>query len=72
MTIQAMTRKFKLGAMLLEDPMPTGTLNEVVEVLSGQFPMVRFTSIFESDAQLSSCNSYLIYDIKLPPVKVNG
>ena len=72
MAIKAMTRKFQLGAMLLEDPLPNGSLVDVVEVFSGQFPMVRLTSIFESDARMSSCNTYLVYDIKLPPVKVNG
>ncbi|WP_288987620.1 PRTRC system protein C [uncultured Pseudoalteromonas sp.] len=72
MKFQTLPRKFKLGAMSLEDPMPSGSLDQVVEVFGEQYPMVRFTRIFESDAVVSQCGLFLEYEIKLPPVKVNG
>ncbi|WP_100915910.1 PRTRC system protein C [Pseudoalteromonas spongiae] len=72
MEFKKLPRKFKIGAMLLEDPVPTGDLNQVHEILATQYPMIRHTHIFESDAVLSGCGTYLEYSIKLPPAKTNG
>lgn len=71
-TVQSLPRKFKLGATLLPDPNPSMSLDQVHETLSAQFPMMRHTHIFESDARLSKCGKYLEYPIVLPPVKTKG
>lgn len=70
--LQSLPRKFKLGATLLPDPNPEMSLEVVHETLSAQFPMMRHTHIFDSDARLSSCGTFLEYKIVLPPVKTKG
>ena len=64
-----LSRKFKVGATELADPLPGGTLNQVQELIAQQFPPVRHTCIFESDGRLSPCGGFIVYDIKPPPVK---
>lgn len=71
-SVENLERKFHLGSIELADPLPSGTLDEVVELLSTQYPMVRFTRIFESDGVLSSCGKSMEYKIQVPPVKTNG
>ena len=71
-SLENLERKFILGSIELADPIPSGSLDEVVELLSTQYPMVRFTRIYESDGILSSCGRYMEYTIQVPPVKTNG
>ena len=70
--IQQLARKFKIGALELEDPNPFGTLDDVQAALAAQFPMLRHTRIFESDATPSACGGFLVYEFILPPVKTQG
>lgn len=72
LTVQTLPRKFKIGATVLADPNPIGTLKECHAILAQQFPLLRHTTIFEEDARLSACNTYIEYEIQLPPVKVQG
>ncbi|MBW8191348.1 hypothetical protein K0504_09890 [Neiella marina] len=62
--------KFKLGSALLADPAPMADLARKVEMLARSFPQVRFTNVFEADAVIE--NGVKIYNIILPPPKVNG
>ena len=71
-SLELLKRKFLIGTIELEDPLPNGSLDEVAELLSTQYAMVRFTRIFESDGVLSGCGKFMTYNIKLPPVKTNG
>lgn len=71
-TVQTLPRKFKIGATLLPDPNPSMPLEVVHETLSTQFPMIRHSHIFESDARVSLCGTFLEYTIVLPPVKTQG
>lgn len=70
--IQQLKRKFKIGALELPDPIPFGSLDEVQASLAAQFPMLRHTRIFESDATPSPCGEFLVYEFILPPVKTQG
>jgi hypothetical protein len=71
-SVLALPRKFQIGASILEDVLPTGSLDEVSEILAHQYPVLRHTKIFESDAQLSECSTFLLYKVVLPPVKTQG
>lgn len=74
MTIKAkrLLRKFKVGALELADPAPNCSLNEVHELLVGQYPMLRHTQIFESDGVISSCGNFMVYEYIVQPVKTQG
>lgn len=67
-------RKFKIGALVLDDPNPSISINEVQEIHSKLFPQVRFTTIFNSDGQvgLHEEKTVLMFEYILPPVSVNG
>jgi hypothetical protein len=65
-------RKFIIGASVLDDPIPDGTLVEAKEMLANQYSLLRHTEIYESDANVSNCGAYLEYKVILPPVKTNG
>jgi len=72
MIIKQLPRKFKIGATILDDPMPLGDLSQVQSVLAQQFPMLRHTHIYEADGVLSDCATFILYAVILPPVKVQG
>lgn len=72
MTVSAPARRFIFGATVLEDPTPGMPLENVHETLSAQFPAMRHTTLFESDARVSDCGKFLDYKIVLPPVKTQG
>lgn len=72
MTISTLPRKFKIGATIIEDPCPTLPLEQAHEVLCQQYPMLRNTHIFESDARVSTCGTFIEYEAILPPVKTQG
>lgn len=71
-------RKFKIGALVLDDPNPSLSVSQVQEVHAKQFPQVRFTTIFNSDgvivddATQNSVAPYLLFEYVIPPVSVNG
>ncbi|MBD1389433.1 hypothetical protein IC617_08340 [Neiella sp. HB171785] len=69
-TAQSLPIKFKLGATLLDDPAPHESLAKKQELLAQQFPQLRFTHIYESDAVIESGTK--VYPILVPPPKVNG
>lgn len=62
---------FKIGARLINAPLPQGSLQENVSQLSKTFPQFRWTKVLDSDAQIQEDGS-LLYELVLPPVKVNG
>ena len=62
--------KFKLGAALIDDPAPTESLARKQQLLAQQYPQVRFTQIYESDAVIQ--DGCKIYPILVPPPKSNG
>lgn len=57
---------------MIADPASSMTLKEVHELLAQQFPLIRHTQLFDSDARISECCQYLDYEFVLPPVKTNG
>lgn len=63
--------KFKVGARLINAPLPMATLQENVKQLSKTFPQFRWTQVLESDAQPQDDGS-LLFELILPPLKVNG
>lgn len=63
--------KFKVGARVINAPLPQGTLQENVSQLSKTFPQFRWTKVLDSDAQPQEDGS-LLYELLLPPVKANG
>jgi hypothetical protein len=71
---QQAIRKFKLGALVLDDPNPTAELEEVQRLLAKQFPQVRHTHIYSSDGIVSEVNGAQVvtYEFIVPPVSVNG
>ena len=72
MQLKQLPRKFKIGATTLDDPMPSCELEQVQSALAQQFPMLRHTHIYEADGVLSECATHIMYNIVLPPVKVQG
>ena len=61
-----------MGGVILSDPLPKGSLDQVKAILAQSYPQIRHTSIFEHDAKLSECGEFIDYHIILPPVKTNG
>lgn len=72
MTTNALKRKFKVGARIIDAPLPNGSLKENVDQLMINFPMFRWTQVLETDGELQDDGSTLIYNVQLPPAKVNG
>jgi hypothetical protein len=72
--MQAVTlpRRFIIGLLTLEDPLPEGSLEEVQAILAQEHPSVRHTHIFHSDSRISDCSEFLDFHVVLPPVKTNG
>ena len=71
MQFTAAVRVFKMGATLIPDPMPTASLNEVVRMLSRQFPAFRHTKLYEEDGRANE-RGEIVYDLILPEPKVKG
>lgn len=70
--ISRLVRKFKVGALELSDPLPASSLDDVHEVLVAQYPTLRHTRLFESDGVVSPCNTFILYEFVLQPVKTQG
>lgn len=71
-TVQRLSRKFKIGALELQDPIPNGSLEEVQELLTVQYPTLRHTKIFESGGVISTCGAFMVYEFIIQPVKTQG
>lgn len=61
---------FKVGARKIEAPMQNASLSENVRQLKGQFPCFRWTDILPEDGVV--IGDEIVYELQLPPVKVNG
>lgn len=72
LSVNAIDRKFKIGAALLEDPAPTASIEEVSRMLSQQYPMIRHTTLYEEDGVPSADGKSLVYEYQLIPVKTQG
>lgn len=72
--MKAIERKFKIGALVLDDPDPKLTIDKVREIHAKQYPLVRGVTLWESDGQLTELdgNQVLLYTYTLPPTSVNG
>lgn len=68
----ALPRKFIVKGVVLDDPNPSADLDEVLALLANDHPPLRHTKIFDSDARISSDNSYIQYEVIFPPVKTDG
>lgn len=66
-----LVRHFKVGARLLPFPIPQGSLEDNCRQMAINYPAFRWTEVYEDDAVLQGDNS-LVYELKLPPTKVNG
>ena len=63
-------RLFKLGATTLDDPCPTGSLNDSIRLLSRTYPQFRESKIYDEDGVME--NGFLVYQLQLTPAKTNG
>ena len=64
-------RKFKMGARIIDAPLPNQNLEDNVRHLSIEFPMFRWTNVLEEDAELQD-DGTVLYELRLPPAKSNG
>lgn len=67
-----LTRKFKLGLRIIDDPAPNLSFADTLRLLQRQFKQFRWTTVLEEDGELQSDGQTLLYTLQLPPVKVNG
>lgn len=65
------TIKFKVGARIIDAPLPEENLENNVKQLAMTFPQFRWTTILESDVQIEDDGS-LTYELVMPPMKANG
>ncbi len=72
LNMNTLTRKFKIGAAIINDPSPQADLDEVQRILTQQFPMLRHTRIYIEDGVLNDTATEITYDFPLVPVKVKG
>jgi PRTRC genetic system protein C len=70
MSVQTLTRTFKIGCALIEDPAPGLSLDVVQQLLAATYPQVRWTKLYESDGVL--VGKTLQFNVIIPPVKTNG
>lgn len=72
MSIKPLPRRFVINDITLDDPVPLGTLDDVLESLTQSHPNLRHTKIFDSDAKISPCGEYIDFNVCFPPVKTDG
>lgn len=65
------TRKFQIGARLVDAPLPDADLQTNVKHLMPNFPVLRMTTVLESDA-VAMPDGTLMYVVVMPPPKLNG
>lgn len=63
-------RVFIVGSTRLDDPMPGAPLETTIRLLSQNYPMFRWSQMFEEDGVING--DILEYRLQLPPPKVNG
>lgn len=68
--VAQLPRYFKINGMLIADPMPQLDIEQSLEHLSHQYPVLRHTKVYESDAEVK--DDKIVYNVFLPPVKSNG
>lgn len=71
-SIQALPRKFKIGATIVQDPAPEASLDEVQRILTSQYPMLRHTRLYQEDGRLNQEGTEIDYEFQLIPVKTKG
>lgn len=70
--IATLPRQFIIKGLVVPDPNPNASLDEVLELLTQDHPSLRHTKIYGSDAKLSDDKQHLCYEIVFPPVKTDG
>ena len=70
--IKILKRRFIIGATKLDDPAPLMSLDMVHETLSQQYPVLRGTHIFESDANRPVVANFSITKSKFHLLKRRG
>lgn len=64
-------RKFQIGARLVDAPLPDADLQTNVKLLMPNFPVLRMTTVLESDA-VAMPDGSIHYAVVMPPAKING
>lgn len=67
-SITRLTRRFKMGATVLDDPDPSATVEQVLEMYAPTFPHLRGATIGEPTQE----GDELIYVISKPAVQTKG
>lgn len=72
--LTAMSRKFKIGRLVLDDPNPDYSLTQVLETHVPDYPQLRHTQVFDMDGvpELIDGVMCLVFAYQLPPIKING
>ena len=65
-------RFFKLGSCVLEDPLPDGSLDDVVRLLSRTFPQIRHMGRLYQEDGIPQKDGSLLFELPTIPLKVNG
>lgn len=68
----SLKRIFKVGALRLDDPMPQGSLEDSVRILSQRYPQFRSSKLYEEDGRPDPVAGELVFELQLPPPKKNG
>lgn len=61
---------FEISGQRVAWPNGITSLKDAKRILSQQFPMLRFTNVFEEDA--TTDGDTLVYPVILPPAKTKG
>jgi hypothetical protein len=69
-SVAVLRRTFKIGSAVLQGPAPSLPLSMVQQILSGTYPQVRWTHLYETDGKI--VGDTLEYEFLIPPVKTNG
>lgn len=69
-TIERLKRVFVAGSTRLADPAPNEPLQTAVRMLAQNYPMFRWSSLFEEDGIVEGDS--LVFSLQLPPPKING
>lgn len=63
--------QFRIGARVIQAPIPNGSLDDNIKQLMTSFPVFRWTTVLASDATVLS-DGTVEYPVSLPPMKSNG
>lgn len=66
--VQELTRRFKMGSAMLNDPAPHLPVDEAIKLYATQFPLINNCTLVERGQE----GDYFIYEIEKPPVKTKG